>query len=131
MPITVPFSHDDGPVLLVVDEAMPPPAGPVQRGFGPAPADPLARAGGAPLPGGALVGKVTLDDAVNVVGRLSEAFSKALAGAVARPNEVEIAFGLEASAELGGLLVGKASGKANFNVKMTWKTPAASGRSDG
>jgi hypothetical protein len=127
MPTAVTFGHEDGPVLIVVDEAMPSPAASVQRSFNPNPADPLARSGGFPAPGEALVGKVTLDDAVKVVARLSEAFSKALAGAVVRPSEVEIEFGLEASAELGGLLVGKASGKANFNVKMTWKTASGGG----
>lgn len=125
MPATVQYAHDDGEILIVVDEAMPSappyPAGPTQRGFGSPPEGILPRVGGAGSEA-PLVGKLSIDDAVAVVGRLSDAFSKALATGPARPSEVEIEFGLEASADLGGLIVGKISGKANFNVKMTWKT---------
>jgi len=37
------------------------------------------------------------------------------------PDEIEITFGLKASGEIQGLVVAKASGEANFNIKMIWK----------
>lgn len=41
------------------------------------------------------------------------------------PDEVEITFGLKASAELGNLVVAKAGVEASYSVKLTWKKPDA------
>ncbi len=62
-----------------------------------------------------------LDEATRVVGELSDAFSRSLASAAKRPNDVEVTFGLEASGEFGNFLISKISGKANFSVKLSWK----------
>jgi hypothetical protein len=43
------------------------------------------------------------------------------------PDEIELTFGIKASAELGALIVAKAQGEANFSVKLKWvrhKSPA-------
>jgi hypothetical protein len=37
------------------------------------------------------------------------------------PDEVEVAFGLKATGELGNLAVAKVGAEANYTVKLTWK----------
>lgn len=36
------------------------------------------------------------------------------------PDEIELTFGIKASAELNALIVAKAQGEANFTVKLKW-----------
>ena|SRR5579863_4347971 len=36
------------------------------------------------------------------------------------PNEIELTFGIKASAELNALVVAKAQGEANYSVKLKW-----------
>jgi hypothetical protein len=36
------------------------------------------------------------------------------------PAEIELTFGIKASAELGALIIAKAQGEANFSVKLKW-----------
>jgi Trypsin-co-occurring domain 1 len=40
------------------------------------------------------------------------------------PAELEIAFGLKATGEVGNLAVGKVAGESNYQVKMVWRRPA-------
>ena len=68
-----------------------------------------------------VVAKRSLSDAVSVMGQLACAFTKTLAAAEPKPNEVQLEFGLEAAGEAGNFVVSKLSGKSNFVVKMTWK----------
>ncbi len=46
---------------------------------------------------------------------------KLRSGLTDKPDEVEIAFGLKASGELGSLVVAKAGVEASYSVKLTWK----------
>lgn len=39
------------------------------------------------------------------------------------PDEVELTFGIKALAEIQGFAIAKASGEANFTVKLKWVTP--------
>ena len=43
------------------------------------------------------------------------------------PAEMEITFGLKATGEVGNLAVGKVAGESNYQIKMTWKSPAGAG----
>jgi hypothetical protein len=38
------------------------------------------------------------------------------------PSEVEIAFGLKATGEIGNIAVGKTGAETNYNVKLIWKS---------
>jgi hypothetical protein len=40
------------------------------------------------------------------------------------PDQIEISFGIKATAEVGNFAVGKLSGDANYGVKLTWSKPA-------
>jgi len=44
------------------------------------------------------------------------------------PDEIEIAFGLKASGELGSLVVAKSGVEANYSVRLTWKKTETSPR---
>ena len=41
------------------------------------------------------------------------------------PSEVEITFGLKATAEVGNVAVGKINGDTNYAVKLVWKAAAS------
>lgn len=43
-------------------------------------------------------------------------------------NEVEVTFGVKASAEFSALIVGKAGGEATYNIKVVWKRPESIGK---
>ena len=38
------------------------------------------------------------------------------------PSEIEMAFSLKATGEMGNIAIGKAGGDANYSIKLMWKT---------
>jgi len=64
--------------------------------------------------------KVGFDDALDVVHYSAKAFSKKVHSLSEPPDEMELSFGLKATAS-GDLVVAKASAEANFNIKLTWR----------
>lgn len=59
----------------------------------------------------------SLDSIRSVASRVIEHLQQ---GMPARPQEIELTFGIKASAELNTLVVAKAGGEANFTVKLKW-----------
>ena len=49
-----------------------------------------------------------------------EAFMDSIYGLSHLPDEVEITFGLKATAEAGNVAIGKVGGQLNYNVKLSW-----------
>lgn len=39
------------------------------------------------------------------------------------PEEIEVTFGVDATGELGNVVVGKGTARANFTVRLTWRRP--------
>ncbi|MEL7006367.1 MAG: CU044_2847 family protein [Bacteroidota bacterium] len=50
-----------------------------------------------------------------------EAFIDSICELSHLPDEVEITFGLKATAEAGNVAVGKVGGQLNYNVKLSWQ----------
>jgi hypothetical protein len=60
----------------------------------------------------------------------ARAFCRALEDLPKPPSEATLEFGLKASAEVGNVVVSKASAEANYTIKLTWKrTDPGSARS--
>ena len=51
------------------------------------------------------------------------ALQKALVDNHELPDQIEIEFGLKASAEISNIIVGKIGGDCNYSVKVIWKKP--------
>jgi hypothetical protein len=62
----------------------------------------------------------TLEAAFGRVQPAAVAMVSKLRGLVDAPEEIEIEFGIQLSAELGAIIA-RAAGEANFNVRLTWK----------
>jgi len=54
-----------------------------------------------------------------------KAFITAVESLDTPPTELEIAFGLNVSTEIGGFMVSKLSGDANYTVRLSWKNLSA------
>lgn len=65
--------------------------------------------------------QTTFGDALEIVRRNADAFIGKMRALHDSPDEVEIAFGLKATGELGNFAVAKAGAEANYTVKLTWK----------
>jgi len=65
--------------------------------------------------------QTTFEDALEVVRRNADAFIKKMRTLHDSPDEVEVAFGLKATGELGNFAVAKTGAEANYTVKLTWK----------
>jgi hypothetical protein len=63
-----------------------------------------------------------LDSGFQLARNVAETFAANANKIEPAPSTVELSFGMEASAE-GNWILGKASGKANFTMKVTWKAP--------
>ncbi|MEZ0449391.1 CU044_2847 family protein [Cellulomonas sp. ICMP 17802] len=89
---------------------------------------------GADLPGmvtrglrdGAVVQRVeqTFDDALSRVQPAVRAMLAQLRSPVDGPDQIEVEFGIQMSAEVGAFVAG-ASSTANFKVTLTWKSTAS------
>jgi hypothetical protein len=108
------FPGDEGPVLVELAQSeVQPPAGVVKAGIAERVENNLARA------------QATFDSALLALIRGSAgAFVRAVNALDDVPDQIEIAFGIKATGEVGNLAVGKVSGDANYTVKLTWTKPA-------
>jgi hypothetical protein len=113
LPQYIEFATADGQGLLVeVDQAEAPPttgvakAGLLERRSG----DVVASA------------RKSFDDAVRtVVGHNVESFTGALRELRQSPDEVELAFALKATGEVGNFAIAKVGGEANFSIRLVWR----------
>ncbi len=68
------------------------------------------------------VAKETFEQAISrAVCYNTQAFVNAIRSLDIQPHEAEINFGLKATGEIGNFMITKASGEANYNVKLLWK----------
>jgi class 3 adenylate cyclase len=105
------FSSDDGSSILVEVSAdeIEPPTGVVKAGIGDR------------LRGAVAAAHDSLEDALTTVIRANtQAFLQAVDALPEAPDQIEIAFALKATGELGNLAVGKLGGEANYSVTLTW-----------
>ena len=58
--------------------------------------------------------------ALDVVQRSAQAFVEQVEKMARKPSSLEVEFGLKASGEMGIFAITKASGEANFKVKLKW-----------
>ncbi|HID61198.1 MAG TPA: hypothetical protein EYP49_00400 [Anaerolineae bacterium] len=65
--------------------------------------------------------QTTFEDALEVIRCNAGAFIKKMRSLTDPPDEVEVAFGLKATGELGNFAVAKVGTEANYTVKLTWK----------
>lgn len=64
----------------------------------------------------------SFEEAVNAaVGRSVSALADAVGSLPLTTTEVELAFALKATGEIGNLAIAKAGGEANFSVRLTWR----------
>jgi hypothetical protein len=100
-----------GSILVEVDE---PPGGPVMRGIG--------------KDRSALVEKAdeTFEDATAAVTPAARSLIARLRSMDDAPDEVEIEFGVQLSAQTGAFIASMAA-EANFRVSMTWRRHGAAG----
>lgn len=64
----------------------------------------------------------SFDDAVRtVVSQNVESFTVALRELAQSPDEVELAFALKATGEVGNFAIAKAGGEANFTIRLVWR----------
>ena len=70
--------------------------------------------------------EASFDDAIGRIQPVASGLIAALRAAVDPPDEVDIEFGIQMSADLGAIIA-KASASANFKVALHWKakSPAA------
>lgn len=61
------------------------------------------------------------ESALDTVRRNASAFIQQIGKMMERPSEVEVEFGLKLTGEMGLFAVAKASGEANYVVKLVWK----------
>lgn len=73
------------------------------------------------------VGKAqeTFVESLHVIGETAKAFLQQVRKLADSPDEVEVTFGLKASGEFGNFAIAKASGEANYTVKLVWKNRSA------
>jgi Trypsin-co-occurring domain 1 len=114
MPTYIAFDNPDGTRTLVEVETAEAPV---------APGAPV-RAGLADRVGEAVrVAATSLQDAFSVAIRTNaQALHRGVQEISPPPTEVEIAFSLKATGELGNVAIGKTGGEANYSVKLVWKT---------
>lgn len=68
---------------------------------------------------GDLRGRIDFDDALSTIRDAAESMAQSLIGLPSAPKTVEITFGVKLSTQVGAI-VAKASGEANFTVKLSW-----------
>jgi hypothetical protein len=104
------FDSPEGTILVEVDAAeVATPPGVVKAGLGDVVDATVSKA------------QDTFQSALQVVRKNAQAFIHELRSMDFAPDEVEIAFGIKATAELGNFAIGKVNGDANYSVKLKWK----------
>jgi len=106
----VDFPLENGGSVIVEVEDRSTPRDEVRRGFGAAdgPAEIAARAG------------ETLETAFGRIQPAAGAMVSRLRGLADAPEEIEVEFGIQLSAEV-GVIVAHTAGEANFRVTLRWK----------
>jgi hypothetical protein len=66
--------------------------------------------------------KIDFDAAMATIREAAESMAQGLIQLPSAPTGLEVTFGVKLSTELGAF-VAKASGEANFTVKLTWSKP--------
>jgi hypothetical protein len=61
-----------------------------------------------------------IDSVMNTIYNTATRINTTIEALAVKPSEVEVNFGIKAVAETGAIIA-KASGEANFGVKITWK----------
>ena len=102
----VEFSLNDGGTILVEVHETTRTGGPVTRGLG---GDQITERA-----------RLTFEDAVQRVEPAAQAIITRLRGMAQAPDEVQVEFGLDLSAEAGAFIAA-ASATANFKIAMTWR----------
>ncbi|MCA1680191.1 MAG: hypothetical protein LC777_15185 [Actinobacteria bacterium] len=76
-----------------------------------------------PAAGAVAKAESTFEEAVaSTVIRSVETLSRAVSELSPAPAEVELAFGLKATGEIGNIAVAKAGGEVNFTVRLLWRS---------
>ena len=65
--------------------------------------------------------KASFEEGLEVVRQNARGFIAKVRDLPDPPDEVEVAFGLKATGELGNIAVAKASAEASYTIKLTWK----------
>jgi hypothetical protein len=65
--------------------------------------------------------KATFEEGLETIRHNAKVFIKKVRDMPDPPDEVEVAFGLKATGEMGNFAVAKAGAEANYTVKLTWK----------
>ncbi|MDY7079747.1 MAG: CU044_2847 family protein [Chloroflexota bacterium] len=65
--------------------------------------------------------KTSFEDGLEVIRHNADGFIEKVRGLSDPPDEVEVAFGLKATGELGNFAVAKAGAEASYTVTLTWK----------
>ena len=70
-----------------------------------------------------MVSRVTanFDEAIENAQASATALIQKFKTSSARPDEVEVTFGLKATGDIGSLLIAKGSAEANYTVTLKWK----------
>ena len=120
---TVEFeAADGGSILVQVTPVAPlPPAGIVTRGM--------------PMPGAQVVEKAeqSFGKALAAIEAVANGVQEQLSRVTRRPDEVQLEFGLEFTANAGTALLVSGGGSAHLKIEMTWRTAAdtAAGTGEG
>ncbi|MFB6610776.1 CU044_2847 family protein [Agromyces sp. NPDC056379] len=90
-------------------------------------ADPFTGVAMRGMTGDALVQRAneTIDDAIARIKPAVRSLLSELRSSDAAPDDIEVAFGIQMSAEVGAF-VAAASSTANFSIKLRWTSAAAS-----
>lgn len=108
------FKSGNGVVLLEVDEVYPS-SGEQEAGLGQRARDHVADA--------MIATRSGFEDAVRHAIHFSvPAFLSAAEALDNPPAEIEVAFGLKGTGEVGNLAIAKVAGECNYQVRMVWRT---------
>ena len=78
------------------------------------------------------VAKVRFDVAIQrIIGENVRALTDAVAKLAAKPDEVELTFGLKATGEAGNIAIAKIGAEATFEIRLLWRGTHHGAASDG
>lgn len=104
------FSTEDGATILVeAAEVEASQSGVIKAGLGDKVQDTVVAA------------KASLEEGLEIVRHNASVFIEKVRGLSDPPDEVEMAFGLKATGELGNFAVAKAGAEASYEVTLKWK----------
>ena len=112
MAYTIEYKNADGNVTLVEIEGTMPKTG--TEG-------PIKVSAGDKKSGAVAKAQITFEEALESVKPSILGFVGLIDGLAKKPDNVELSFGLKVAGEVGLFAVAKASGEANYTLKLTWK----------